>query len=332
MCYKEEKQARTARNLKEKISDMPIFIQEFFNRQKSKATSNMYWTYIRDMLQWMIDNGYIKKNDITQVEESDLDNLTSNNIIAYLDDLQNGITVKKNAQSTIDTKKNALGSFWTYLSTHHYVYDNIVRLIPGGRFSVETSNEERVVTVPTDTELEEFLVRLNDGNGNEFNIIRNMSIVKLIMGSGIRSEELINLDICDLCLEEENPYIMVLGKGKQNKKDKVYISDNARDYLMEYLIVRQYFMKENNFIDSALFLSNERRRMGKTAITNFFSKYSDGKINPHMLRHWVGTELYQKTKDIVLVQRQLRHSSLETAAKYYVHMSEDTIAEAVAGL
>ena len=261
-----------------------------------------------------------------------MDNLTSNNIIAYLDDLQNGVTVKKNAQSTIDTKKNALGSFWTYLSTHHYVYDNIVRLIPSGRFSVEQSNEETVVTVPTKEEIEEFLARLNDGNGNEFNIIRNMTIVKLILGSGIRSEELINLDIEDLYLTEEKPYIMVLGKGKQNKKDKVYISEVARSSLIEYLKIREYFIKENDFIDSALFLSNERRRMGKTAITNFFNRYSDGKINPHMLRHWVGTELYKRTKDIVLVQKQLRHSSLETAAKYYVHMSEDTIAEAVAGL
>ena len=72
--------------------------------------------------------------------------------------------------------------------------------------------------------------------------------------------------------------------------------------------------------------------MSKTSITSFFNRYSDGNIFPHALRHWVGTKLYEQTKDIVLVQKQLRHSSLETAAKYYVHMDEDIIADAMAGL
>lgn len=40
-----------------------------------------------------------------------------------------------------------------------------------------------------------------------------------------------------------------------------------------------------------------------------------------MLRHFVGTKLYNKTHDIMLVQRQLRHKSLETAARYYVHIA-----------
>ena len=75
--------------------------------------------------------------------------------------------------------------------------------------------------------MEEFICNLNDGNGNEFNIIRNIAIVKLIMGSGIRSEELINLDMKDLYLDEERPYIMVLGKGKIEQYDKVFISQEA---------------------------------------------------------------------------------------------------------
>ena len=81
-----------------------------------------------------------------------------------------------------------------------------------------------------------------------------------------------------------------------------------------------------------MFLSNGKERISKDVLTNLFKRYSGGKINPHMLRHWVGTVLYEKTKDIVLVQRQLRHASLETAAKYYVHMSEEKIANAIAEL
>jgi site-specific recombinase XerD len=135
----------------------------------------------------------------------------------------------------------------------------------------------------------------------------------------------------DLYLDEERPYIMVLGKGKIEQYDKVFISQEAKQYVEDYLVQRNIFVRENDVESNALFLSNERRRMSKTAITNFFSRYST-EIFPHSLRHWVGTKLYEKTKDIVLVQKQLRHSSLETAAKYYVHMSEDAIADAMAGL
>ena len=113
--------------------------------------------------------------------------------------------------------------------------------------------------------------------------------------------------------------------------DKVFISQEAKQYVEDYLIQRDIFVKENDVESNALFLSNERRRMSKTAITNFFSRYSDS-IFPYSLRHYVGTKLYEKTKDIVLVQKQLRHSSLETVAKYYVHMSEDSIADAMAEL
>lgn len=331
MCYKEEKQLRTARKLKEKMSDMPVFIQDFFNRQKSKTTSNTYWCYIKDMLRWMIDNKYIEKEFICDITKEDLDNINSSNIISYLDDLLMGITVRKNSQSTVAMKKNVIGAFWTYLFTHHFVYDNVVQMIPKNRFAVEESNEECVVEIPTEEELESFLSNLQEGDKrSEFNIVRDLAIVKLFLGSGIRSEELINLDLLDLHLDEEYPYIMVLGKGKQKIKDKVFISPEAKDYLLEYLRSRNIFLKENNIIkEDALFLSNEKTRISKTAITHFFSKYSGDIIYPHMLRHLVGTKLYEKTKDIVLVQKQLRHKSLEVAVKFYVHMKEDTVADAM---
>lgn len=51
-----------------------------------------------------------------------------------------------------------------------------------------------------------------------------------------------------------------------------------------------------------------------------------------MLRHWVGTKLYEETKDIMIVQKQLRHKNLETVAKYYVYIEEDAVADAMAKL
>ena len=329
MCYKADKHKHLSVKLSEKLLDVPLFISDFFDRYKSAATKNCNWGYIRDLLQWLIDKGYIEKESISQITTDDMDKITSNHVIKYLNELKDGITGRKNSLDSLCTKKNVFSAFWNYMFMNKYVTENIIRHIPSHLYKSEVTQKE--VIVPTDEQVEEFICNLNDGNGNEFNIIRNIAIVKLKMGSGIRSEELINLDIKDLYLDEKRPYIMVLGKGKIEQYDKVFISQEAKQYVEDYLIQRDIFVKKNDVETNALFLSNERKRMSKTAITNFFSRYSDS-IFPHSLRHYVGTKLYEKTKDIVKVQRQLRHSSLETAGKYYVHIDENDIADAVAGL
>lgn len=330
MCYKEERHKHLSITLAEKLKNVPDFIADFFDRYKSAATKNCNWGYIRDLLRWLIGKNYIDKKSISEITKDDMDKITSNHVVKYLNELKDGITGRKNSLDSICTKKNVFSAFWNYMFLNKYVSDNIIRHIPSHLYKSEVTQKE--VKVPTDEQVEKFLCNLNDGNNNEFNIIRNLAIVKLIMGSGIRSEELINLDVTDLHFDEEKPYIMILGKGKIEQYDKVYVSKSAVGYVEDYLKQRDLFVKENNIKDNALFLSNDKRRISKTSITSFFNRYSDGNIFPHALRHWVGTKLYEQTKDIVLVQKQLRHSSLETAAKYYVHMDEDIIADAMAGL
>ena len=170
--------------------------------------------------------------DIT-IEE--LNQITSNHIIKYLNDLKAGIGVRKNSLDSICTKKNVFSAFWNYMFLNKFVDDNIIRHIPGHLYKSEITQKE--VKVPTDEQVQNFICRLNDGNNNEFNIIRNLAIVKLLMGSGIRSEELINLDVKDLCLDEEKPYIMILGKGKIEQYDKVFISLDAKRYLLNIFVI-----------------------------------------------------------------------------------------------
>jgi site-specific recombinase XerD len=331
MCYKIEKQRKIEQKLAKELKDIPDFISDFFDRYKSAATKRVNWIYIRDMLNWMINNKYINKQSIAEINETDIQIITSNNLIKYLNELKNGILGRTNSLDSINTKKNVFSAFWNYLRQNKYVDDNVISHIPGNLYKSEKRYKE--VEIPTDEQVEKFLVNITDGNKNEFNVIRNIAIVQLIKGSGIRSEELINMDINDLHLyEEDRPYMMILGKGNIEMYDKVYMSKRAKMYLEEYLTMRDIFIRERKITNKALFLSNENKRMSKGAITSFFERYSDGRIYPHMLRHWVGTDLYNRTNNIMIVQRQLRHKNLETAARYYVHMDESTIANAVLDL
>lgn len=331
MCYKVEKQRKIEQKLAEELKNVPDFIADFFDRYKSSATKKINWIYIRDMLNWMLSNGCIKKDSISDITVKDMNNITSNNVIKYLNELKNGILGRANSLDSINTKKNVFSAFWNYLRQNKCVEENIIAHIPSNLYKSEKKFKE--VEIPTDEEVEKFLITITTGNKNEFNIIRNIAIVQLIKGSGIRSEELINMDVSDLRLyEEDRPYMMVLGKGNIQEYDKVYMSEQARINMEEYLKIRSLFVNEREIKNEALFLSNENNRLSKGAITGFFRKYSDETIYPHMLRHWVGSKLYQETKDIVLVQRQLRHKNLETAARYYVHMDESVIANAVLAL
>lgn len=328
MCYKEEKHRQLSINLTEKLKNVPLFIADFFDRYKSAATKNCNWGYIRDLLQWLIERKYIIKKSISDITPNDMDAVTSNHIIKYLNDLKDGITCRKNLLDSICTKKNVFSAFWNYMFLNKYVSDNIIRHIPGHLYKSEITQKE--VKIPTDNQVRDFLDNIDNEKSGEFTIMRNTAIVKLILGSGIRSEELINLDVEDLHLNVKRPYIMVLGKGNIEQKDKVFISLQAMDYMREYMKKRRKFLADKFETEKAVFISERMGRLSKTPITSFFDRYSHGEINPHMLRHWVGSELYKNTKDIVLVQRQLRHKDLETAAKYYVHIDESVIADSMA--
>lgn len=331
MCYKTEEHKAIAIKLSEKMSDVPRFISNYFMRYKSEESKLTYWGYIKNLLQWLIDNHIIVADTISNISPDDLNIVQSVDITNYLTELKQGINGAANTFSSIGTKKNVFGAFWTYMTNEKIVENNVVKYISKSLFKSETTDYE--VKVPTKIQLKSFIENLQKGNGNEFDCIRNLTIVQLMLGSGIRSEELIGLDIDDLYLDTESPYITVLGKGKKEIKDEVLISSKAKEYLEKYLIKRNEFIAERNITNEpALFLSNYNKRISKTPITKFFKQYSNGEINPHMLRHWVGTEIYRKTHDIVLVQRQLRHKKVETAARYYIHVDKKNISSVMAKL
>ena len=330
MCYKTDKHRAMAVKLSEKMENVPKFITDYYSRFKSETSKSIYWPHLNNLLQWLYDKKIISA-PVNDLAPEDLNKVTSIDIINYLKSLQNGIGCEPNRLSTIETKKNSFSAFWSYLVKQKFVDDNIVKDIPAYLFKSEASNY--TVKIPTQEQLDSFIERVEVGNGNEFDCIRNMAIVQLLLGSGIRSEELMGLDIEDLHLDDTTASIDVLGKGKQEHKDNVLISSKAKHYLEEYLVARDEFMDKNGIVDEpALFLSNQNNRLSKNPITRFFNTYSDGQINPHMLRHWVGTKLYENTKDIVRVQRQLRHKNLETTAAYYVHTSKEDMASAVESL
>ena len=153
---------------------------------------------------------------------------------------------------------------------------------------------------------------------------RNNAIITLFLNTGIRLSELVNIDLKDI--DFENKCIKnVICKG--NKERIVYINDKIIQRLNEYLNTRA-----DNF--EALFISSHKKRISRREVEDICKKafsilgLEDHNFTTHTLRHTAATQLYSKTKDILLVKEFLGHASLK-ATEIYSHTINDAVRNAV---
>ena len=147
---------------------------------------------------------------------------------------------------------------------------------------------------------------------------RNLVIVRVLKGTGLRESELAGLDLQDLYLEDSRPYITVMGKGVYYTQDaeSVLVSKDAKLAFEEWLKIRSEV--ENIIDDKAVFINKNGKRLSEDNIQAIFRNYSGGKITPHMMRHLYATVLYQESgHDAAFVQEQLRHSDVNTTLGTY---------------
>lgn len=312
MCYKLEIQKRNAAKLQRKFEEnnVPEFIRRYFIRLKSKKGAINYWTAIKDLFEWLLDNEIVKSKTISKLSPNDFLNVEAEDIILYLEKKeQDGMS-----PTTLETRRHIFSSFWNYLvSTERCpVGKNIINDVTYR--GIKTSSNLLVRKMPTEEQLFSMEQKINIKN-DEFVRIRNLAIFHLFRGSGIRENELSGLDICDLYLNEEIPYIMVLRKGKYREIEKtpVYLTQKAVIYLKEWLELRDLLADVKDV--EAVFLNKNKKRLNEKNVQSIFTSYGNG-ITPHMLRHYYATILANKG-NVVFAQQQLGHSSQNTTIDNY---------------
>jgi len=158
-------------------------------------------------------------------------------------------------------------------------------------------------------------------------------VIDLAAGAGLRVSEIANLKIANLYLSSREPRIRVTGKG--NRTRDVFISRDLMKHLVDYLEWKQT-MDETIDKDDFLLMSSHRKSYSTGGLQYAFKVALNESGLPnyysiHSLRHSYGTYLYQRTKDLRLVQKQLGHSSIATTTIYADVTVEQTL-EAVNGL
>ena len=225
MCYKEEVQKRNEEKLQKMFQKdgTPEFIQRLFtNLGESKATSINYWIAIRDMLQYMIDFNIITKEKIADIEPDDMLEIEAPEIQRYLE------YKEKNGMSptTLQTRKNIFISFWNKMIATRKVpiNSNIVNEVSYKGISYNPNNI--LLKLPSQENIDEMIERIK-WKKDEFVRERNLVVMSLLMGTGLTEHELTGLDLSDLYLDDENPYIKIIPKGKTRKQESriVFLSE-----------------------------------------------------------------------------------------------------------
>jgi site-specific recombinase XerD len=153
---------------------------------------------------------------------------------------------------------------------------------------------------------------------------RDLAILTLLLGTGIRVSECVGLDIQHV--DFNNNGIKVTRKG--GNEMVVYFGDEVYEALQIYLETERAATTPLPGHENALFLSIQKKRMGVQAIENMVKKYArqvtpGKKITPHKLRSTYGTNLYRETGDIYLVADVLGHKDVNTTRKHYAAIDEE---------
>lgn len=160
------------------------------------------------------------------------------------------------------------------------------------------------------------LIREIDRTGN----VRNMAIIQTLVNTGIRLNELVNLDRNDFDMSERKGSIKVrFGKG--NKERQLPLSAETRMAISKYLETRHDSLE-------AMFLSNRNKRISERTVQHIVEQHG---INVHSLRHTFITKLVRNGEDFSLVQSLSGHANADMVMRYSSPNEED-MEEAVSKL
>ena len=152
---------------------------------------------------------------------------------------------------------------------------------------------------------------------------RNQTIFLILLDTGLRVGELINLKMDDVHLNEG--YLKVLGKGK--KERIVPIGNNAQKALQRYLF--RFRPKSINPDIDNVFVSSSGQTLTENSIKLMFTKLSKRsrvyRLHAHLCRHTFATRFLINGGDVFSLQQILGHSTLEMV-RCYVNLASSHIA------
>ena len=267
----------------EELDENKIMIESFISSKQIEGCSDRTIKYYKEIID--------KFNDSF---DKSIKKISTEEIRSYLSNYKEMSTC---GSTTIDNIRRVLSSFFSWLEDEDYIIKSPIRRIH--RIKTPTTIKE----VLTDENLE----KLRDECEN----IRDLSLIELLISTGMRVGELVNLNISNLNFEDRS--CIVLGKG--NKEREVYFDAKTKLHLKEYISKR-------NDTNDALFVSlrEPHQRLSISGIElivrNLGVNTNINKVHPHKFRRTLATMAIDKGMPVEQVQKLLGHVKIETTMHY----------------
>ena len=260
---------------------------------------------------------------------AELANVTARDIHMYLEYLSlyyKDDEAVTNAELGKMRKLSSLRSFYHYLFKNALINSDITLLV-----DMPKRHSKPIIRLEVD-EVARLLDLVESGEKqtqhqkryNDHTRLRDLAILTLFLGTGIRVSELVGIDIDDLDFDVGG--FMVTRKG--GSQAILYFPDEVAAVLKDYLRARKAMTPLPGH-ENALFLSLQNRRISVRAVQQMVKKYATQAaplkkhLSPHKLRSTFGTNLYRETGDIYLVADVLGHSDVNTTRRHYAAMADE---------
>ena len=334
MNFYEQENNKTVLKTREIIRELPEFCNEFFLflNQNTLPKTRMGYAYdLRVFFNFLVtENKEFLGRDIKSLTLDDLQKIKVVDINQFMDYLAYYVSdedsqLYSNGENGKARKLAAVRKLFKYFYRTEKISSNPAEL------TITPKRHEKEIVRLEPNEVAEMLDVIENGSKMtskqkeyyEKTKIRDLAIVTLLLGTGLRVSECVGLDIDDVDFDVNG--VRVLRKG--SKEMIVYFGEEVEIALKDYLVQRKAIETAPEY-EKALFLSMQKKRIGVRAVEKLVKKYASQvttlkKISPHKLRSTYGTTLYRETGDIYLVADVLGHSDVNTTKKHYAQQSDD---------
>ncbi|NWO18588.1 tyrosine-type recombinase/integrase [Leptotrichia sp. oral taxon 223] len=281
---------------KKKISrENKMQIREFldFLEFEKGSSQNTVTGYNRDLIQFFL---FVQKN-FSEIEEKD--------IFKYIEKLN-----EKLRRNSVLRKVSALKTFYKFCYLNRDVEKD-----PTGMVKT-LKREQRLPEILTLKEMKQIV----DNCPHTPEGMRNKLIIKILIATGARISEILNLEIKDV-ENQDYEFIKVLGKGSKYRIIPIY--DSLENEIKNYLTI--YRPKLKNASESFKIFPNTRReKFWKDLKTIAKNAKIEKNVYPHIFRHSLATILLGNGADVRIVQEILGHANI-TTTEIYTHVEKSKL-------
>ena len=337
--YQNEKKVQTNLRIRELQGEMPQAVSDFIRSMighSSELTRLGYLYDIRLFLRFLTQEDVrFSDTPMQLITPEMLGSLALRDFERYTEFLSQYVRTDENGGEVTDAhgnpvfvtnrevgmsrKLSAVRTFYKYMFSHGLIEANVT-----ANLTMPKIHKKPVIFLNKD-EIARLFDAVNTGEGltdrqkayNESFRTRDVAIVSLLLGTGIRESELIGLDLGDVNLKDRT--FMVTRKG--GNEALLHFNAQVGEALADYLFLRKQIEALPGH-EKAFFLSSQRRRLSARALQDLIKKYAQvaaplkKRLSPHKMRSTFATNLYKNTHDIYLVSEALGHAQLETSTRY----------------